>query len=46
VPASHGFPGDIQPRGYTPDEVERSDGHDPVETTGIIADVVKLLGVV
>jgi hypothetical protein len=41
-----GFPGDIQPRGYTPDEVERSDGHDPVETTGIIADVVKLLGVV
>jgi hypothetical protein len=41
-----GFPGDIQPRGYTPDEVERSDGHDPVETTGIVADVVKLLGVV
>ncbi len=41
-----GFPGDIQPRGYTDDEVERSDGHDPVETTGIIADVVKLLGVV
>ena len=26
-----GFPGDIQPRGYTADEVERSDGHDPVE---------------
>ena len=25
-----GFPGDIQPRGYTADEVERSDGHDPV----------------
>ncbi len=41
-----GFPGDIQPRGYTDDEVERSDGHDPVATTGIIADVVKLLGVV
>ncbi len=41
-----GFPGDIQPRGYTADEVERSDGHDPVETTGIIADVIKLLGVV
>ncbi len=41
-----GFPGDIQPRGYTADEVERSDGHDPVETTGIIANVVKLLGVV
>lgn len=41
-----GFPGDIQPRGYTPAEVERSDGHDPVENTKIIADVVKLLGVV
>jgi hypothetical protein len=41
-----GFPGDIQPRGYTPDEVERSDGHDPVEPSPIIADVVKLLGVV
>jgi hypothetical protein len=39
-----GFPGDIQPRGYTADEVERSDGHDPVGTTGIVADVVKLLG--
>ena len=41
-----GFPGDIQPRGYTADEVERSDGVDPVENTGIIADVIKLLGVV
>jgi hypothetical protein len=41
-----GFPGDIQPRGYTADEVERSDGVDPVESTGIIADVIKLLGVV
>ena len=41
-----GFPGDIQPRGYTADEVERSDGSDPVENTGIIADVIKLLGVV
>jgi hypothetical protein len=38
------FPGDIQPRGYTPDEVERSDGHDPVQDTGIVADVLKLLG--
>jgi hypothetical protein len=46
VPASHGFPGDIQPRGYTTDEVERSDGHDPVAQSPIIADVVKLLGVV
>jgi Gluconate 2-dehydrogenase subunit 3 len=41
-----GFPGDIQPRGYTAAEVERSDGHDPVENTRIIADVIKLLGVV
>ncbi len=39
-----GFPGDIQPRGYTPDEVEQSDGHDPVDSTGIVADVLKLLG--
>jgi gluconate 2-dehydrogenase gamma chain len=38
------FPGDIQPRGYTPDEVSRSDGPDPVATTGIVADVLKLLG--
>ena len=40
-----GFPGDIQPRGYTPDEVSRSDGHDPVEVTGVVADVLKILGV-
>jgi hypothetical protein len=39
------FPGDIQPRGYTPDEVSRSDGPDPVDQTGIVADVLKLLGV-
>jgi hypothetical protein len=39
-----GFPGDIQPRGYTADEVSRSDGHDPVDDTGIVADVLKLLG--
>ena len=39
-----GFPGDIQPRGYTADEVSRSDGHDPVENTGIVAEVIKLLG--
>jgi Gluconate 2-dehydrogenase subunit 3 len=39
-----GFPGDIQPRGYTPDEVARSDGPDPVDNTGIVADVLKLLG--
>jgi Gluconate 2-dehydrogenase subunit 3 len=34
-----GFPGDIQPRGYTAAEVERSDGPDPVDNTGIVADV-------
>ena len=39
-----GFPGDIQPRGYTADEVEQSDGHDPVGDTGIVGDVLKLLG--
>jgi hypothetical protein len=39
-----GFPGDIQPRGYTPDEVSQSDGHDPVANTGVVAAVVKLLG--
>ncbi len=41
-----GFPGDIQPRGYTSDEVERSDGPDPAADTGIVADVLKLLGAV
>jgi hypothetical protein len=39
-----GFPGDIQPRGYTADEVSRSDGRDPVDDTGIVAEVLKLLG--
>jgi hypothetical protein len=39
-----GFPGDIQPRGYSPGEVERSDGRDPVTDTGIVADVLKFLG--
>jgi Gluconate 2-dehydrogenase subunit 3 len=38
------FPGDIQPRGYTPDEVSRSDGPDPLDNAGIVADVLKLLG--
>jgi hypothetical protein len=38
------FPGDIQPRGYTPEEVTGSDGHDPVDNTGVVADVLKLLG--
>jgi len=39
-----GFPGDIQPRGYTSDEVERSDGRDPVDDTSIVAAVLRLLG--
>jgi Gluconate 2-dehydrogenase subunit 3 len=38
------FPGDIQPRGYTPEEVSQSDGHDPVQATGVVADVLKVLG--
>ncbi len=39
-----GFPGDVQPRGYTAGEVEGSDGHDPLTSTGIVADVLRLLG--
>jgi Gluconate 2-dehydrogenase subunit 3 len=39
-----GFPGDVQPRGYTAGEVERSDGPDPVDDAGIVADVLKILG--
>ena len=39
-----GFPGDIQPRGYTSAEVERSDGPDHLADAGIVADVLKLLG--
>jgi gluconate 2-dehydrogenase gamma chain len=39
-----GFPGDVQPRGYTASEVERSDGHDPVDNTEVVADVLRLLG--
>jgi Gluconate 2-dehydrogenase subunit 3 len=39
-----GYPGDVQPRGYTSDEVERSDGRDPVSDSGIVADVLKFLG--
>jgi len=39
-----GFPGDIQPRGYPADEVERSDGRDPVAAAGVVADVLKFLG--
>ncbi len=39
-----GYPGDIQPLGYTSDQVERSDGRDPVTDTGIVADALRLLG--
>jgi Gluconate 2-dehydrogenase subunit 3 len=39
-----GYPGDSQPRGYTPDEVSRSDGRDPVADTGVVAEALKLLG--
>jgi Gluconate 2-dehydrogenase subunit 3 len=38
------FPGDVQPRGYTADEVSRSDGPDPVDNTGVVADVLNFLG--
>ncbi len=39
-----GYPGDIQPRGYTSDEVSRSDGHDPVAETPIVAEALRFLG--
>jgi hypothetical protein len=39
-----GFPGDIQPRGYSSGEVERSDGRDPVDDSGVVAAVLQLLG--
>jgi hypothetical protein len=38
------YPGDSQPHGYTPDEVSRSDGRDPVSQTGVVAEALKLLG--
>jgi hypothetical protein len=38
------YPGDSQPVGYTSVEVERSDGSDPVDDTGVVADVLKFLG--
>jgi hypothetical protein len=40
------FPGDAQPRGYSAAAVERSDGRDPVADTPIVAEVLKILGVV
>ncbi len=41
-----GFPGDVQPRGYTAEQVERSDGPDPVDRTPVVADVLQFLGAV
>ena len=41
-----GFPGDVQPRGYTAAEVERPDGPDPVVGAGVVADVLKLLSAI
>jgi Gluconate 2-dehydrogenase subunit 3 len=40
-----GYPGDIQPVGYTAEEVSRSDGRDPVEETPVVAEVLKFLNV-
>jgi gluconate 2-dehydrogenase gamma chain len=40
------YPGDSQPRGYTGEEVEGSGGHDPVDDTPVVADVLKFLGAV
>ena len=41
-----GYPGDSQPRGYTPDEVSRSDGHDPLPDDPIVKQALKFLGLV
>jgi hypothetical protein len=38
-----GFPGDIQPLGYTSAEVERCDGRDRASDTSVVADVLKYL---
>ncbi len=38
------YPGDSQPGGYTSEEVEGSDGRDPVDETPVVADVLKFLG--
>jgi len=40
------YPGDSQPRGYTGEEVQGSDGRDPVDDTPVVADVLKFLGAV
>lgn len=38
-----GFRGDVQPRGYADDEVQRNDGHDQIQPTGVVADLVEWL---
>jgi hypothetical protein len=40
------FRGDTCPTGYTPAEVSQSDGLDPVDPTGVVAQLVALLGTV
>jgi hypothetical protein len=40
------YPGDSQPRGYTADEVSRSDGPDPVGDEPIVTAALKFLGAV
>jgi Gluconate 2-dehydrogenase subunit 3 len=39
-----GYAGDVQPRGYTAAEVERSDGPDPAGDDAVVADVLTFLG--
>jgi hypothetical protein len=39
-----GYPGDSQPKGYSAKEVERSDGPDALDDSGVVADVLKFLG--
>jgi Gluconate 2-dehydrogenase subunit 3 len=41
--ADIGFPGDVQPRGYRDEEVERSDGYDPIERTAILDELIAKL---
>jgi hypothetical protein len=38
-----GFPGDVQPRGYTPDQVSGPISHDRLAVTGIVASLLHLV---
>jgi hypothetical protein len=40
------YPGDIQPRGYTPAQVTQSDGPDPVGKEPVVTEALRFLGVV